>query len=118
MKNVLASADEAEVATCFLNAQEAYLLRTTFGELCHPQPPTTSIQTDNQCAAGILNATVKQKRSKANDVRFYWLNDRIVQKQFLVYWLPGILNMADYFTKHHSAVHHATMRPQYLHEPP
>jgi hypothetical protein len=112
MKNVLASAAEAEVAACFLNAQDACMLRTTLADLGHPQPPTP-IQTDNQCAHGILTNTVKQKRSKAIDMRFYWLNDRISQKQFHVHWAPGLSNMADYFTKHHSPAHHQTIRPTY-----
>jgi hypothetical protein len=112
MKNVLASAAEAEVAACFLNAQDACMLRTTLTDLGHQQPPTP-IQTDNQCAQGILNDTVKQKRSKAIDMRFYWLKDRICQKQFHVHWAPGLTNMADYFTKHHSPAHHQTIRPTY-----
>jgi hypothetical protein len=112
MKNVLASAAEAEVAACFLNAQDACMVRSTLADLGHPQPPTP-IQTDNQCAQGILTNTVKQKRSKAIDMRFYWLNDRISQKQFHVHWAPGLSNMADYFTKHHSPAHHQTIRPTY-----
>ena len=91
MRNVLASAAEAEVAACFINAQEACVTRATLEFLGHEQPPTP-IQTDNQCAAGILNSTVKQKRSKAIDMRYYWLNDRIEQKQYHVHWKPGSLN--------------------------
>jgi hypothetical protein len=45
-------------------------------ELGHPQPPT-AIQTDNECANGIANDTVKQRRSKAMDMRFYWIRNRI-----------------------------------------
>ena len=116
MRNVLASAAEAEVAACFINAQEACVTRATLAFLGHPQPPTP-IQTDNQCAAGILNATVKQKRSKAIDMRFYWLNDRIAQKHYDVHWQPGSLNEGDYFTKHHPPAHHVLKRPTYLHPP-
>ena len=116
MRNVLASAAEAEVAACFLNAQEACVIRATLAYLGHAQPPTP-IQTDNQCAAGILNCTVKQKRSKAIDMRFYWLQDRIKQNQFTVNWAPGFLNMGDYFTKHHPPKHHHDIRPSYLHDP-
>ena len=64
-------------------------------ELGHPQPPTP-IQIDNSIAAGIAKDTVKQKRSKVIDMRFYWIRDRSVrQGQFLVYWKKGILNKAD-----------------------
>eukprot|EP00978_Attheya_sp_CCMP212_P020671 scaffold59435_cov43-Attheya_sp.AAC.1 len=41
----------------------------------HRQPPTP-LQVDNSCAHGIINSTVKQRRSKAIDMRFYWLKDR------------------------------------------
>ena len=70
INNVLSSAAEAELAALFLNAKESVSIRTTLGELGHPQP-STPIQTDNKCAAGIENDTVKQKYSKAIDMRFY-----------------------------------------------
>ena len=47
-------------------------------------------------------------------MRFYWLRDRAEQGQVLIYWAPGEENWADYFTKHHSATHHRTVRPAYL----
>ena len=114
MKNVVASAAEAEVGALFHNAQDACTLRQTLLDLGHPQPPTP-IQTDNACANGIMNDTVKQKRSKAIDMRYYWLRDRVRQKQFKVHWEPGIDNEADYFTKHHPPSHHREKRPTYLH---
>ena len=116
MRNVLASAAEAEVAACFLNAQEACVTRATLEFLGHAQPPTP-IQTDNQCAAGILNATVKQKRSKAIDMRYYWLADRVEQKHFDVHWALGWTNEGDYFTKHHPPSHHVAKRSTYLQPP-
>ena len=80
-----------------------------------PQPPTP-IQVDNSTAVGIANETIKQKISKAMDMRFYWVIDRIKQGQFKVYWRPGSTNLADYPTKHHSAEHHIKVHPLYLHE--
>jgi len=116
MKAILTSAAEAELAALFLNVKEATVERITLKELGHPQPPTPVI-TDNSTATGIANKTVKQRRSKAIDMRFYWLQDKISQKQFFVYWRGGIYNLADYFTKHFAARHHIKMRPQYLHCP-
>ena len=46
-------------------------------------------------------------------MRFYWLLDRSAQKQFKIYWERGIKNLADYFSKHHSAKHHKQLRPIY-----
>jgi hypothetical protein len=58
------------------------------------------------------------KRSKAFDMRYHWLNDRIKRLQFNLYWAPGKLNQADYFTKHHPPSHHKLMQYLYLQRPP
>jgi hypothetical protein len=116
MKEVVSSAAEAEIAGMFHNAKEACPMRITLEELGHPQPPTP-LQTDNSTACGIANDTVKQRRSKAIDMRFYWIRDRVRQGQFYVYWRKGAINLADYFTKHHAPVHHIRQRPHILHVP-
>lgn len=116
LRNVMSSAAEAEIGAAFLNAQEACPFRETLLTLGHPQP-ATPIRTDNACAMGILNDNVKQKRSKAIDMRFYWLQDRVAQQQFNVYWKPGTTNLADYVSKHHSPAHHCLQRPKYLYVP-
>jgi hypothetical protein len=119
MWNVMASATEAELGAIFQNARDCVPLRIALEEMGHPQA-ATPIQTDNACAAGIANETVKQCRSKAIDMRFYWICDRIKQDQFIIHWRAGKDNLADYFTKHHSPAHHKLMRSRYLlelHEP-
>jgi hypothetical protein len=63
----------------------------------------------------ILNNKVNQKRSKAMDMRFYWVHDRILQGQYRVYCELGGKNLADYFTKHYSTAHHRSKRSQYVH---
>jgi hypothetical protein len=114
-KAVLSSAAEAELGGLYSNAKKAAYFRVTLDEMGHPQA-TTPIQTDNACAAGIANKTVKQRQSRAVNMRFYWVQDRVEQGEFLVYWSPGIDNDADYWTKHHSPSHHRRMRSRYLHE--
>ena len=47
-------------------------------------------------------------------VRFWWLVDRTEQGQFRFFWAPGMLNLADYYTKKHPASHHKKVRPIYL----
>jgi hypothetical protein len=79
----------------------------------HPQAQTP-IEMDNACAAGIVNEKVKQRPSKTIDMRFYWITDRIKQGQYIVHWLKGADNIANYFTKHHSPTQHRQMRSQYL----
>jgi hypothetical protein len=113
MRNVMASATEAELGAVFQNARDCVPLRIALEEMGHPQA-ATPIQTDNTCAAGIANKTVKQHRSKAIDIRFYWIRDRIKQVQFIINWRAGKDNLADYFTKHHSPAHHKLMCSHYL----
>jgi hypothetical protein len=119
MREVLSSATEAELGAHFHNGKEACSFHACLTELGHPQPPTL-LQTDNSTASGIANDdSVKQKLSKAMDMRYYWICDRVGQgqRQFLVYWRKGSTNRADYFTKHHPASHHQAIRSSYLHMP-
>ena len=116
LKEVTASAAETELAGIFHNAREGEPIRTTLEELGFPQGPTP-LQTDNTTAFGIANDTVKQRKSKAMDMRYYWVRDRIKQGHYHVYWDDGKGNRADYYTKHHPASHHRAVRPIYLHEP-
>ena len=80
----MANAAEAEVASLFMNAQEAISTWTYLIEMGHPQPATKMKMT----AQGILTGTIKQKRSKAIDKRFYWLKDRQELGQFEIICLP------------------------------
>jgi hypothetical protein len=116
MKPVLSSASEAEIGALFDNCKKATILRTTLHEMGWQQPPTP-IQTDNSTACGIANDNIRQQRSRAIDMRFYWVRDRSQQGHFNIFWKPGTTNCADYFTKHHPARHHQLMRPIYLHVP-
>jgi hypothetical protein len=98
------------------NAQSGEPLRVTLTEVVgHIQPPTP-LRTDNSTAFGILNKTIKQKRSKAMDMIYHLLTDRVRQQQFNVYWRPGRENLGDYDTKHHSAQHYKYMRGLILHQ--
>ena len=79
LKLVAASTAEAELGALFLNAQEAKLLRVTLQELGHPQLPT-QIHVDNTTAVGIVNNTIKRQRSRAMEMRHFWLIDQYCQK--------------------------------------
>ena len=97
----------------FYNAKEALPFRVTLAEMGHPQPPTP-MEVDNETAIGFLKSTMKQKRSKAIDMKFYWVRDRFNQNQFMIYWRPGANNVGDYVSKHHSPAHHQTMHPKHF----
>jgi hypothetical protein len=68
IKHVVASTAESEVGACFQNAQSGAPLRVTLNELGHIQSPTP-LRKDNFTSFGILNKTIKQKRSKSMDMR-------------------------------------------------
>jgi hypothetical protein len=44
------------------------------------------METDNTTAPGYIDGKIKQKRTKAMDMRFYWIKYRVKQGQFNVYW--------------------------------
>jgi hypothetical protein len=110
---VVSAASEAEYATTFLVGQTAYGMRTTLAELGHPQPPTV-ITTDNKTAHGIATDTVKIKRSKAIDMRYHWIRDRVRLKDFQVTWRRGKDSVADFLTKAHPSLHCLRMRHHFV----
>jgi hypothetical protein len=114
LKLVAALAAEAELGALFLNAQEAKVIRLVLEELGHPQPPTP-IHVDNTTTVGIVNNTIKRQRSRAMEMRYFWLLDGKVQKLFCFYYQPGQENLGDYPSKHHSVDIHHHVRPYYVH---
>ena len=109
----MSSATEAELAALYIIARKAVYLRIILEEMGHKQPPTP-LQTDNAMAEAVTNGKIQPKRTKAMDMRFHWLHDRECQEQFRIYWRPGKLNYADYWTKHHAATHHQNIRKEFL----
>ena len=64
--------------------------------LGHVQPPDeTSVRIDNSTADGIMNITVKQKKSKIMDMKLWWLVYRFQQNQFRTFWVPVNVNLED-----------------------
>ncbi len=61
---------------------------------------------DNTCAIGIATDSIKQKRSKAIDMRFHCVRDRVRQGQFIISYIKSADNIADYFTKTLNPVKH------------
>jgi hypothetical protein len=115
IKNVVLSAAEAETGGIYIGGKHACPIRAALTELGHTQPATgTPSETDDNTAQGILNSKMRQKLSKAFDMRYWWMKDRIHQRQFNLLWAPGKSNLADYFTKHFPPWHHRKMRYKYL----
>ena len=78
IQQVLSSVTEAEVGATFYGCKDAVPLRNMLADLGHVQGATRIIR-DNEFCEGILNNAVKQIRSKAMDVQFYWVKFRIAQ---------------------------------------
>ena len=114
LKNVVSSAAEAEVGSVFVNLKDmAVHLRIILEDMGHPQPPTP-VCVDNTTQCDWVNDRIKIRRSRAFDMRYYWIRDRVKQQQFYIYWKPGKKNLADYFSKHHPTWYHRKMRKLYL----
>ena len=113
INHVVASAAEAETAALFHNAQMCIPIRRILEALGHHQPPTP-IKTDNSTAHGFTYDNINQKRSKSWDMRYYWLRDKKIQKLLDIFWESGLLNHADYHTKHHPTKHHRNIRSRYV----
>ena len=63
----------------------------------HHQPPTI-IQVDKTTALGFANGIIKQKMSKAIDMRYNWVQYQTEQHQFYIYCNPGHGNIDNYHT--------------------
>jgi len=113
IKYVMPLATEAELSALYIMAREAVYIRIILKEIGHKQL-ATPMQTNNDMADAVINRKVQPKRTKAMDMRFHWLKDRECQEQFRIYWRPGKLNYADYWTKHHPAAHHQNIRKEFL----
>ena len=113
LRNVVASAAEAETGGLFHNAQNIMHIRHLLHSIGHAQPPTP-LKTDNNTASAFVNKTLRQRKSKSWDMKFHWLRDRELQRLIRVFWDRGINNDADYFTKHHPPSHHQTIRSRYI----
>ena len=85
IRNVMVSTTEAEITAVFCSCQEVLPLRQALIFMGHPQPPIP-VQVDNEYAVRILMESVKQRKSKAMDMRFYWVRDRIKQGYAYIYW--------------------------------
>ena len=81
--------------------------------LNHPQPAIPA-KMDNPTAASFVKDTLKNNRSESRDVRYHWIINETSLDRVYVYWGKGIINHADYPTKHHAPSHHRNIRPNYI----
>jgi len=70
MRNVMFSAAAAKIGTTFASVRAVIPLHQALIDLGHPQPPTP-MSTDNSNTNGVLNESIRAKRTKAIDMRFH-----------------------------------------------
>ena len=71
---VMSSAADAECGSLYINASDAVHFIIILWGLEHQHRPVP-IKTDNSTADGIMNRTMKRKRSEAFDMKHWWLVD-------------------------------------------
>ena len=76
MKNVPASALEAELGALSVNCQRGAAPRIALEEMGHHQP-LTPVVTDNATSDGFVNDNIIQRKSRAIDMILYWVHDRV-----------------------------------------
>ena len=89
-------------------------MRITLHELGHPQPPTP-IHIDNTTVVGIVNSTIKRQRSRAMEMRYFWLLDNEQQKYLSFQYHPGQENLGDFHTKAFNGRDTQRVAPFYVH---
>ena len=94
--NVVSSAAEAKTGGIYHGTRKAVPMIVALIEMGHPQDPKgVLITTDNSTAHGILTSTMRAKLSKAYNMRYHWIKDRVLKKQFQIRWDKGSNNLAD-----------------------
>ena len=69
-----------------------------------------------QTVMSIANESIKRKLSKPIVMHYSWVQDKVRNNTFNVFWKPGQMNFADYPSKHHAALHHIKVRHTYVHQ--
>ena len=98
LKHVDSSAAEAETGGIFHNTKSAIHIKIILEASDHPQD-TIHIKIDNSATETFSNSTLKEKRSKSWDMRWWWIQDKVKLMEFKVEWDGGINNYADYQKK-------------------
>ena len=97
------SAAEAKLGTLFLNCQEGMIFKLTLEDLGHFQPKIP-IHCDNATAVSIANNSIKWQQSWVMKMRYFWTCEKEAQDVYSFEWHPGMENLVDYQSKHHSDI--------------
>ncbi len=114
IKHVMSSASEVKLSALYYGCNMAAPLCTTLKEWGHNQPKPAPVTTNNITAQGLTMGTMIAKASKSLDQCFHWLKCHDAQHKFKYLWQKGILNQANYASKHHTPKHHKPVPPFYV----
>eukprot|EP00798_Chlamydomonas_sp_ICE-L_P017849 gene17849-biopygen26817 len=93
------SSTEAEYMAASSAAQEAMWLRKLQFCATGIQPPTLTINGDNQAALNAWNQEKMSTRLRHKDTRFHFLKEETKRQNIRLHRVPTAANMADMFTK-------------------
>ena len=77
---------------------------TALTEIGNLKPLTPEVA-GSSTGDGFFNDNIRQQRSRATGMKFYYDKDIFRQGKFLVYWVSVEHNLADYFTNKHTTSH-------------
>jgi hypothetical protein len=112
ISTVVNAASEAEFAGQYEGGCHGTPLRSYCYDMGYPQPPTPIIN-DNAAAIGFANESLKQKRSRSNNMKWNWIQDQVRLNNFTVFQEAGPINKADAMTKILPPAVHTSRRPWY-----
>ena len=113
LNNIPASAMVAELGALFFKCHQGATMIIALEEMVHQQP-TTPLVTNSTTSDGFVNDNTQQRKSRAIDMRFYWVRNRFRQGHYLVYWAIRKDNLVDCFTKHHLIKNQCSITSIYL----
>ena len=111
LKNIVAAESEGETGGMFLNGEAMVPIWHTLIAMDHPQPDNGNpLKSDRKTGVCIVCYFINTKRSKSLDMRYHWLDGHTIMGHLNAYWLLGIHNWAEIFTKHHPPAYHNIIR--------
>ena len=100
MKNVLASAMEAELGVLFVNCHIRAALKIDLNEMVHQKPPTP-VATEISTGDRFVKKNIQQQILILINMIFYWVHNKVIQWHYLLYLERVKDNLANYFIKLH-----------------
>ena len=75
---------------------------------------TVKLKIDNTTDEAFSNSTLKERRTKTWNMRWWWLQDNLRNNHFIIYLDRGTNKKEDYPTKHFPQSYHQPIRPKHI----